>query len=218
MTRLLVTSIIITAVAWLGWLTVFLNGGLFPEKVPIHWNIDMEIDDWASAETAAWLLITAPALMTFFLALCWALPRVSPESFQDADTRWRFEFTMLASMISIAALEWFMFDGMRTGELPMRTLLGAMFVSFGLFGWVMRGVKPNQWMGVRTPWTMTSEAVWNKTHEFTARLWMAMALVGILAVFAGAPLLACLAIIVPVVLAPIVASYLYAHAANQKTM
>ena len=35
----------------------------------------------------------------------------------------------------------------------------------------MPSVKPNYFIGVRTPWTLESEQNWRATHRFTGWLW-----------------------------------------------
>jgi uncharacterized membrane protein len=42
-------------------------------------------------------------------------------------------------------------------------------------------------MGVRTPWTLASDAVWVRTHRMAAWTWMPMSIVGAAMVLLGAP-------------------------------
>ena len=32
--------------------------------------------------------------------------------------------------------------------------------------------RPNNFIGIKTPWTLSSEYVWSKTHRFTAKVWV----------------------------------------------
>jgi uncharacterized membrane protein len=36
----------------------------------------------------------------------------------------------------------------------------------------MGKLKPNWFVGIRTPWTLSSETVWNKTHRFGGKVFM----------------------------------------------
>jgi uncharacterized membrane protein len=38
-------------------------------------------------------------------------------------------------------------------------------------------LKPNYFVGIRTPWTLENETVWRKTHHFGGRVWVAGGLV-----------------------------------------
>jgi len=51
-----------------------------------------------------------------------------------------------------------------------------MFPLLGLFfaylGNLFNNVKPNYFVGIRTPWTLENEVVWRKTHQLGGRLWL----------------------------------------------
>src|SRR4051812_5586681 len=79
---------LLTTLAWLGWLAlVFLQPDLFPERVPIHWNIHMEPDGWADASTARNTLVIGPLMLTLMLVLSAFIPQLSPEAFQSSNDR-----------------------------------------------------------------------------------------------------------------------------------
>lgn len=46
----------------------------------------------------------------------------------------------------------------------------ALFLAF--LGKVMVNVKQNYFVGIRTPWTLSNEVVWDDTHRFAAPLWL----------------------------------------------
>jgi uncharacterized membrane protein len=86
-------------------------------------------------------------------------------------------------------------------------MMGGMFLFFALMGNVLGKVRRNFWVGVRTPWTLASEAVWVRTHRQTAWVWVAGGTVGFLAILAGVPpLLALILVLPPLVLYPVVYS------------
>ncbi|MHC5544616.1 SdpI family protein, partial [Singulisphaera rosea] len=60
-------------------------------------------------------------------------------------------------------------------------------------------------VGVRVPWTLASERVWNDTHRLAAWLFFGGGLFGAAASLAGYPLVG-LVSLVPIVLIPIVYS------------
>jgi uncharacterized membrane protein len=64
--------------------------------------------------------------------------------------------------------------------------MGGMFLFFALMGNVMGKVKPNFFMGVRTPWTLANETVWVRTHRLAAWLWTVGGLIGLAVVAVGA--------------------------------
>jgi uncharacterized membrane protein len=82
-------------------------------------------------------------------------------------------------------------------------LMGGIFLFFALLGNVLGRVRRNFWMGVRTPWTLASEKVWNATHRLSAWLFLVVGLAGFVAILAGVHPFICLAVFLVVVFWPI---------------
>lgn len=53
---------------------------------------------------------------------------------------------------------------------PLLMLVGALLAGMGNY---LGTVKPNFFVGIRTPWTLLSESVWRKTHRLAGPLWVA---------------------------------------------
>jgi len=66
-------------------------------------------------------------------------------------------------------------------------LLGGLFLFFALLGNVLGRVRRNFWIGVRTPWTLASERVWNDTHRVAGKLFVLSGILGFVATMAGSP-------------------------------
>lgn len=62
------------------------------------------------------------------------------------------------------------------------TMTGIMFVILGNY---MGKIRRNRWMGVRTPWTRSSEQCWDKTHRLASRLFVGLGLVLIAVALGG---------------------------------
>jgi uncharacterized membrane protein len=58
-----------------------------------------------------------------------------------------------------------------------------------LMGNMMGKVRKNFNIGVRIPWSLASDRVWNATHRFAARTWMAGGLLGLLFIILRLPVL-----------------------------
>jgi uncharacterized membrane protein len=56
-------------------------------------------------------------------------------------------------------------------------------VLFALIGVALPKMRKNYMIGIRLPWTLHSEVVWRKTHEFGGKLFLALALVAAIAAF-----------------------------------
>jgi uncharacterized membrane protein len=161
------------AAAWVGSAVIY---PALPDRVPTHWNIRGEVDAYGP-KTVPTLLM--PAIMTGLLALFCALPWLSPAKFQ-VDTFPRTYSLIVVLTIGLqtylhaAILAATMHPKMDVG----RWLLGGLFLFFALMGNLMGKVRRNFWMGVRVPWTLASERVWNDTHRVTAWLYVGAGLIG----------------------------------------
>lgn len=134
-----------------------------PEQVVTHWGLNGEPDGWSSRTTAVFIL---PGFGLGLAVLLTFLPRIDPrrESFPEhAGTWWILGNGILVflAVIHIAAL------GYGLGwPLPIARIVvigvGALFVLIGNF---MTRMRPNWFMGIRTPWTLSSEIAWRKTHR-----------------------------------------------------
>jgi uncharacterized membrane protein len=133
-----------------------------------------------------WLL--GPGLMAMTLALNIVLPKISPKRFEIDPFRRTFDYSF---MVIIAFLG-FIYGSMLGAALgyPVRidsAIPAALSVLLILLGNPMGKVKPNFFLGVRTPWTLASPRVWHATHRLTGQLMVAAGVIGLLAMFAGAP-------------------------------
>lgn len=134
-----------------------------PDEVPMHWGFDGEIDRYGG-KNELWLMA---ALGPLFALLFQFLPRLDPrkrnyEKFQKYYDAFGVVITaFVAVMMGIALLESF-----RPGTVSMGRVVSALVGLLFLFlGNLMGKVKPNFFMGIRTPWTLSDPDVWNRTHR-----------------------------------------------------
>ena len=153
-------------------LLFFLAGFFFhfnlPARVPIHWNIYGQVDGYGSAAFSAWLL---PLLALGLYILFLVMPKFDPRQDQYADFRKIYHYFkdlilcflfVLFLMTNLSGL------GYKINvSLYLPILIGALFVVIGIF---MGKIKPNWFMGIRTPWTLSSEKVWEETHKLSSKV------------------------------------------------
>jgi uncharacterized membrane protein len=56
--------------------------------------------------------------------------------------------------------------------LPVHVFYPLMGLFFSYLGNLFNNIKPNYFVGIRTPWTLENEKVWRKTHRLAAKLWV----------------------------------------------
>jgi uncharacterized membrane protein len=214
MNRWLVVSLGLTAAALIGSLYVYYGmRDALPEQVPTHWGVKGEPDQWTPRHKMLPYLLIFPGTMALLIVLTVVLPKVSPKGF----TIERFSNTYYYLMAVVVALIGFMhfaitMSYLNSGVRTVQWMLAGMSLFFAAMGNVMGKVKRNFWMGVRTPWTLADERVWNQTHRLTGWLWTPIGLASCVAVilipgnFFEVAIIAWMGILFTIVLIPVIYS------------
>jgi uncharacterized membrane protein len=148
-----------------------------PDKVPTHWNSDLRPNGYSPK----WVLfLVGPGLMFLIALFAWAGPWLSPKHFEveNFHSTWNQIMLMLLCMMAYvhAVTLWTDVGHRMDGR---RAVIGGICLIFALMGNVMGKVRRNFFIGVRTPWTLASERIWNATHRFAAKTMVAGGLLGL---------------------------------------
>lgn len=164
------TNLIIIVMMIISLLGLMLVYPSLPDIIPTHWGPDGVVDG------------TGPKSMLFFL---WAVigfgnllmlfaEKIDPRGenyakFSKVFEIFRLVFTAVMTLM-LAVNVYFVFNprafNMNKFMLP---ILGVMFMVLGNY---MPKVKHNYTFGIKTPWTLASENVWNKTHRMSGPVWV----------------------------------------------
>lgn len=142
----------------------------FPEQVATHWNIAGEPDNWSSKLSGAFVF---PLIVLGMYLLFFILPYLDPRKNRYDQFRKIYHFfkgIMIFFMVFIFALMGFSnLDYNINIELWMPITIGVLFMLIGNY---MGKIKPNWFLGIKTPWTLSNEEVWNRTHRFSGRMFI----------------------------------------------
>lgn len=175
-----------------------------PEKLPVHWNASGQVDRYGGQAEALYLM---PAISLFLLLLLWALPQLSPKGKDIEAFRPQYDATIVALCALMTAIHVaVLLNAMRSFDVS-RVVFGAVCLLFVFIGNLLGKTTRNYWMGIRTPWTLESDAVWEKTHRMAGRWMVGTGLLGFLVgVFTPWPLVSIVLILVGA-LFPVIYSY-----------
>lgn len=153
----------------------------FPDQMPIHWGPAGQPDNFGSRAVGA-LLMPAIASGTYLLML--VLPRIDPRQenirrFDDTYRLIRSGVVLFLVFTHFLALSATLGEGMTLNSSLMIAGLGLFLVVIGNY---LPRTRSNWFLGVRTPWTLSSDRVWRKTHRLAGRLFV---LTGILIAAVG---------------------------------
>jgi uncharacterized membrane protein len=183
-----------------------------PAKIPTHWNIRGEIDGWGSKTWAVALLPGFAVLLLVFFRL---LPWLSPKDFSVDPFKTTYEFIMVAVVGLFCYLHavtlyaaWKAVNGDKGVDVG-RLLVGGIFLFLGLIGNVLGKVRRNFYIGVRVPWTLASDRVWNDTHRLAAWTIVGGSLIGFLIVVTGLSLVAAFVVLITSTMIPVVYSFIH---------
>jgi uncharacterized membrane protein len=178
-----------------------------PSVVPLHWNAHGEVNGWSPKWT---LFLYGPGMIAVLVAIFSAIPWLSPRKFA-VDS---FRSTYLYIMVVVAAMLAYVHIVILVSALGLafdvgRAVEGGVCLLLALLGNVMGKVRRNFFVGVRTPWTIADERVWNATHRFAAKTFFAGGLLGLLAVILRAPFWLPMTAILTAVLVPVIYSLVF---------
>lgn len=151
-----------------------------PEQMASHWNANDQVDGYMSKFAGVFLM---PLVTLGLFLLFLVIPNIDPLKANIAQFRDVFNLfivLMVAFMLYIHALtlRWnlgYTDFGMSKAMLP------AMGILFFFIGYMLRRAKRNYFIGIRTPWTLSSDTVWEETHRLGSVLFMisgALAFIG----------------------------------------
>lgn len=140
-----------------------------PEKVPLHWNLEGEIDNWGSKYTLIGLVFFMP-ILTYILML--VVPKIDPKKRIEAmgGKYDQFKFILVAFMSVLSIFIIYISKNQKLSSPSMIVVLvGILFVFMGNY---FKVIKPNYFIGIKTPWTLENEDVWKLTHLLAGKMWV----------------------------------------------
>jgi len=156
-----------------------------PAQVPTHWDLQGHVNGsmprfWGAAFPA--LMILALGVLTPLL------PRISPRRFEITPFAHVYGIVMLAIQGVMLVVGLSALLGGAGYAMPMRTIamlsVGVLLMVLGNY---MGKLRKNFFIGIRTPWTLASDAVWERTHRLGGWLFMLAGLVTVFGVLFGVP-------------------------------
>lgn len=134
-----------------------------PDPMPVHWNAEGQVDGWMGKPWGAFLL---PLVMLGTWLLIEVLSFISPKGFKLND------FISVVGLLMTLIIAFLFVIGMAQIAFILgypvqitRVVTAAVGVLLILTGNYFGKLRKNFFIGIRTPWTIASEEVWNRTHR-----------------------------------------------------
>ena len=142
-----------------------------PDAVPMHWSFRGDVDRWG----APWTLLLLPLLsvgMWLLLLLAPSLdPRIRRAPEAHKRTRFVLRLTRLGGVLLLTLLSVLITCVALGAQIDVaRIALCALLVLCVAVGNYLPSVKPNYFVGIRTPWTLDGAGTWQATHRLGGRI------------------------------------------------
>ncbi len=178
-----------------------------PERVPVHWDLHGNVNRWGSKIELILIPFLLPLLM---YALLTFLPKIDPKKKIEAmgNKLYHLKFILTIFMSALATYIIYTAKSESLGSFNYITIfLGSLFAVMGNY---FQSIKPNYFIGIRTPWTLENEDVWRKTHQLGGKMWLVGGLAIILSglfLKESISFIIMIAITLCIVIVPVVYSY-----------
>ncbi|MGJ7922706.1 SdpI family protein [Neobacillus sp. LXY-4] len=196
-----IAMIILTVIVW------SIAYPKLPAELPTHWGFNGEANGYSSKFNA---MLTQVGIMTLLYISVAFLPKIDPRraNYKYFSSSYQMIFNSLLTLFFglniIVILIGLGYD------IPMSSLgtiiAGAIFI---VLGNVMQRVRSNFFLGIRTPWTLSNDEVWRKTHRLGGKIFFGGGVILILATFLSGAFKE--AVIIGVIAVIIIAPYIYSY-------
>lgn len=148
---------------------------VMPDQMVSHWGVSGEANGYTPK---IWGVFLIPIISAIFVVLLLSIPTIDPLKNNVKKFRKYFDMfiiTFICFMFYVYALTLIWNLGYK---FDMVTWLIPAFAGLSYYlGVMMNHAEPNWFIGIRTPWTLSSPIVWNKTHKLGAKLYKVSAII-----------------------------------------
>jgi uncharacterized membrane protein len=150
-----------------------------PAQVPTHFDLAGNPNDW-SDKTSLPYMIGAMGIGSYLLMLF--IPYFDPKK-KIEQMGEKYYSLRLIMTIFMSAISFYLLYVSNKGEINPNLLIALIGAFYVVLGNYLQSVKPNYFIGIRTPWTLENEETWKKVHRLGGKLWLVGGLITIFIAF-----------------------------------
>lgn len=162
------------------WLSALLSYPFLPKEIPFHFGVNGQIDSYQDKIS----IFLIPILIIGLLALEYIVPRIDPK--RDNYKKFKRSYQQLFFYIICFFIVIYLMILLLSFNLIVININRVISIAVGLFlllhGNLTPKIKTSYFMGLRLPWTLSSEDNWLQSHRFSGK---AGVLNGIIIILAG---------------------------------
>ncbi|HNP17729.1 MAG TPA: SdpI family protein [Fulvivirga sp.] len=139
-----------------------------PNEIPLHYNLLGEPDKWGSKNSLWWIFTLVPLFGYLLLLVARSIdPKKKLSQIGNKYYLIRFGFSLSLTAIFLAML-YSLASQANNFQSSVFIILAFLFIFLGNY---FRNIKPNYFLGFRTPWALENEQVWRFTHYHSSVVW-----------------------------------------------
>lgn len=151
----------------LSFIMAILTFNKIPEMIPIHWGINGEADNFVSK----YFTFLLPIIILILYLLFKFIPKIDPRKNNYEKYKKSYENIICAFISFLFALYICTLLIYLGYNIPITKItLIAVGVLFMIIGNYLPKSKSNFYFGIKTPWTLSNDTVWKKTHRLGGKL------------------------------------------------
>ena len=150
-----------------------------PDPMASHWGVDDQVNGTMSK---FWGVFLMPVITIVMLLMFLVIPSIDPLKANIAQFREYFN-TFIALIVGFMVYIYGLTLVWNLGNTSFRmsaAMLPALGLLFVFAGTMIGKAKRNYFIGIRTPWTLSSDKVWDETHRVGGKLFIASGLLALL--------------------------------------
>lgn len=139
-----------------------------PEKIPMHWNMQGEVDRYGDKAE----LLIIPFLLPLLVYLIFlVVPKIDPKNkLNKMGNKLQVIKFLMTTFMSILAL-FIIYTAKNESFANPNYIVLFIGVLYVILGNYFKTIKANYFIGIRTPWTLENETVWKETHKLGGKMW-----------------------------------------------
>ena len=186
-TGLIVSAIVLVL---MGGIALWAAPQLPADNIPVHWDANGNPDRFSDRGEALFLLWLMPGSALLGTLVFCALPSIEPMRDNLFKSRKAYNAVWISTMVLFLAIQGgIAYMMLQSGDDQMQSIeFGRMVIAgtgilFIVLGNYLPKTRQNWFLGIRTPWTLSSEFTWEKTHRLAGRLFFAAGFVCLISAF-----------------------------------
>ena len=152
-----------------------------PARIATHYDLQGHANDWMLKETSVLVLSILSAVIYLLLRY---LPNIDPKGKLQSGNYQKLRVVITLFFAAMMSWLWYVAGHQSETRLSVAAILALAGLMFAGIGNYLTTVKPNWFVGIRTPWTLESDEVWRKTHRLGGRLMVVGGLLSVVLSFA----------------------------------